>query len=68
MRDLFTISLTFAAIACIALAQVTGIGYALYLWAHDMALGLALWSGFLLWFKLMVTGLLSGIIGIILKR
>jgi hypothetical protein len=47
---------------------ISGIGYALYSWAHDVPLALALWNGFALFLKMLFGGLLSVIVGYILTE
>lgn len=43
----------------LALNLLGSIGYALYLWSHEMPLALSLWTAFVLWFKILVGGLLT---------
>ena len=56
-------------IACLALgtAQITGIGYFLYLWSGGAGIALAMWTGFLLWLKFMGVGILAFLIAYFLK-
>ena len=43
----------------LAFANIIGIGYALYLWgATELELGISLWTAFILWLKMIGSGLL----------
>jgi hypothetical protein len=53
---------------CMVTGTISGIGYALYSWAHDVPLALALWNGFALFLKMLFGGLLSVIVGYILTE
>jgi hypothetical protein len=52
----------------IATGTISGIGYALYSWAHDVPVALALWNGFALFLKMFFGGLLSLIVGYVLVK
>lgn len=53
-------ALMFMGIGMIILAQIGGVGYGLYLWGSvGLELGAAAWSGFVLWMKMIGTGILS---------
>ena len=59
MKHLFATLLVIGYI-CAALAFVCGIGYALYLFGVvEMAVGKAMWSGFVLWAQMLVGGLIT---------
>ena len=50
--------------ACFALAFVCGIGYALYLFGvAEVAVGKAMWSGFILWAQMLVGGIVTSAVG-----
>lgn len=46
-----------------AFGLVTGIGVAIYNYAHEVALGVSLWLGFTTWLKMLVIGMVLIIIG-----
>lgn len=48
---------------CVALAFLSGVGCAIYNYAHDIALAMSLWEGFCLWAKMLGGGLLSLFVG-----
>jgi len=51
------------------LANVTSIGYGLYLWGGEgVAFGLALWTAFKLWISIVLTALLAIIFGLFFKE
>lgn len=63
MKHLFATLLVIGYI-CAALAFVCGIGYALYLFGVvEMAVGKAMWSGFVLWAQMLVGGLITSAVG-----
>ena len=47
---------------------ISGIGYALYSFAHDVPLALSLWLGFVLFLKMFFGGLLSLFVGYVLVK
>ena len=58
-----SISLLITGTLLIIIAQVTGVGYFLFEWAHNLPVGMAAWVGFMLWLKLVLTGALFLIVG-----
>ncbi len=50
------------------LATVTGIGYGLYLWgALGGALGVSMWTAFVLWLQMIVGGFVIAITGLLME-
>lgn len=58
-----SITLIFGGYASLIFSTISGIGYALYSWAHDVSPALALWDGFLLFIMMSVGGLVSLLVG-----
>lgn len=57
-------ALTVVGIVVAGFANLAGIGYLLYLWGSvGLAFSAAAWSAFVLWLKLIGTGLLMYIVG-----
>lgn len=51
------------------LAQISAIGYALYLWgAMDNAFGTSLWLAFLLWLKMVIGGVAMAILAMLMPE
>jgi len=67
MRDLLTYGAMVIGLALLVLAQVSGIGYGLYSWAHHMTLPQAAWAGFILWIQMIVVGFPLLVVGSIFK-
>jgi hypothetical protein len=64
MKELIFGFLFIGGIVAVVLAQVTGIGMFLCEWGvNGVGVGVAAWSGFSLWLKLLVGGLISIVIG-----
>ena len=56
MRNLIRI-ISLIGIALLALSNIVGIGYFLYLWgALSMAFGMAAWTAFKVWISIMAVG------------
>lgn len=54
---LIMVPIFYLSVIIMVLAQISGIGYGLYLWGGlGMEFGSSVWSGFLLWLKMMVSG------------
>ena len=68
MREWFVLIVGMLGIVLIGTAQVASIGYALYLWAHEASVGVALWLAFLLWLKLLVAGLVLFILAKVVQE
>lgn len=61
---IITYGLLALTIALGILANLIGIGYALYLWAHDTELSKALWEGFVLWIQTIGLAIFTWIIAL----
>ena len=67
-KELVAAILMFAGIVLVAFAQITGLGVALYNWAHIMTIGPAAWSGFVVWMKMMALGVPTLIAGLLTRE
>ena len=60
--------LIFVGMILVVFAQITGLGVALYNWAHTMTIGPAAWSGFVMWLKMMGLGFPTLVMGFIIRE
>lgn len=64
MREVIALALVVIGVILMVVAQVTGIGVFLYDWGvNNVALGLAAWTGFVLWAKLLIGGFITYAVG-----
>ncbi|MNG23647.1 hypothetical protein D3C85_1283010 [compost metagenome] len=64
MKQVIASVLILVGYVAVALAFFSGIGYALFLMGPGgVAVGVAAWSGFVLWAKLLVGGFVSMLVG-----
>ena len=66
IKSLLGICLFIGGLIILAFATIGHIGYALYLWADNIALATALWTAFKSWILFIIAGFTSVIIGKIL--
>ena len=67
IKDIITIVLMLLMVIGFGGAQISAIGVAIYDWAHDVELSMALWNGFVIWLKLMALGIIS-FVGVAILR
>lgn len=66
IKSLLGIGLFIGGLIILAFATIGHIGYALYLWADNIALATALWTAFKSWTLSIIVGFTSAVIGKIL--
>ena len=66
IKSLLGIGLFIGGLIILAFATIGHIGYALYLWADNIALATALWTAFKSWILSIIVGFTSAVIGKIL--
>ena len=66
IKSLLGIGLLIGGLIILAFATIGHIGYALYLWADNIALATALWTAFKSWILSIIVGFAAVIIGKIL--
>jgi hypothetical protein len=59
MKGTLSIILFYIGISLMILAPITSVGYTLYLWSHEVILSLALWTAFIMYIKIVFSGLIS---------
>ena len=66
IKSLLGLSLLIGGLIILAFATIGHIGYALYLWADNIALATALWTAFKSWILFIIAGFASVIVGKVL--
>lgn len=69
MRYSIASLLLIISVALLFLANISGIGYFLYLWgACNLAIGASAWSAFLLWIKMLAGGVVGFVLAFLVKE
>lgn len=66
IKSLLGLSLLIGGLIILAFATIGHIGYALYLWADNIALATALWTAFKSWILFIIAGFTSVIVAKVL--
>ena len=66
IKSLLGLSLLIGGLIILAFATIGHIGYALYLWADNIALATALWTAFKSWILFIIAGFASVIVAKVL--